>query len=157
MTSIEELRRLRRATRDAVPRASRRELPPPLIQTDSPKAPVVRDVPRTESVGTELKSLLQRFGISPSEGCQCNNIAAEMDHRGAAWCEQNLDRLAGQMTLEARRRQWSLLQLTSTLGLGGVTEAVARQAAKWLILEAIRRARHADGVASLSALEGGEP
>jgi len=146
VTVIENLRRMRRGLRHAAAKAEK----------ISPQRPSADDQPpaQSTSVGTELKSLLERFGITQSDGCRCTHIAAEMDRRGAAWCEENLDQLAAQMMLEARRRQWSLLRLTSALGLGGVTEAVVKQAGKWLILEAIRRTRGIVGPATPSDGDG---
>lgn len=55
-------------------------------------------------VGTELKGLLRRLGITPTANCACNFRAAIMDARGIDWCEENLDTIVGWLREEAEKR-----------------------------------------------------
>lgn len=82
--------------------------------------------------GTELKRLLARLGIKP-KSCPCNRRAAEMDRRGPEWCRKNINRIAGWLLGEAKKRNWKLA-------------SVSRPAIKVLIRWAIRRSerRHTE-------------
>ena len=76
--------------------------------------------------GTELKQLLQRFGISADEpGCQCKSRAAFMDRQGCEWVESNVDTVVGWLREESEKR-----------GLPFIDAA-----GKMLVREALRRAR----------------
>lgn len=56
--------------------------------------------------GTELKAILRDWlGITPSEGCSCNSMAARMDALGADWCEgDGLREILGVMREEHAKR-----------------------------------------------------
>ncbi len=58
-----------------------------------------------DGVGTELKSMLARIGITSEPGCKCNLHAAEMNRRGIAWCRANVDTIVGWLKEEAKRRR----------------------------------------------------
>ena len=77
-------------------------------------------------VGTHLKRLLERFGISADEpGCKCKSRAALMDRAGCEWAASNMDTVVSWLREEARKR-----------GLPFIDAA-----GKMLVREAIRRAR----------------
>jgi hypothetical protein len=54
--------------------------------------------------GTELKRILATVGIYATGTCKCGRRAAEMDRRGCAWCEENLDTIVGWLREEAEKR-----------------------------------------------------
>ena len=54
--------------------------------------------------GTELKTLLRRFGIRERLGCQCGKYTLLMDQRGPDWCLQNLELIVDVMEREAECR-----------------------------------------------------
>lgn len=59
----------------------------------------------TSGVGTELKKLLHRFGITASGKCACEQRATEMDAKGIDWCEANKKLIEGWLREEARARR----------------------------------------------------
>lgn len=54
--------------------------------------------------GTELKTLLSRFGITATPDCSCNERAANMDRRGCDWCEENIGTVVRWLREEAEAR-----------------------------------------------------
>lgn len=81
--------------------------------------------PTTEiGAGTILKALLARFGISDTQTCGCQSLAADMDRHGLAWCRENMDRILDHMAVEASNRKLLFI----------------RSAARILVLSAIRQA-----------------
>lgn len=57
--------------------------------------------------GTELKAILREWlGITPSEGCSCNSMAARMDALGVAWCltDAGMAEILGVMRAEHAKR-----------------------------------------------------
>ena len=52
-------------------------------------------VERPAGPGSELKSILRTIGVKATMGCKCNQRAAEMDRRGAAWCRAHLEEIVG--------------------------------------------------------------
>ena len=81
--------------------------------------------------GTELHRLLGKIGITPKPGCKCLARVAEMDIRGADWCEQNVSTVCNWLREEARRRGLPFLE----------------PAARILVIRAIRNARRRHGQA----------
>lgn len=57
-----------------------------------------------EGPGTELKRILGWLHIKPTEDCQCEAHAAEMNKNGPEWCEENIDAIVGWMEQEAQKR-----------------------------------------------------
>ena len=56
-------------------------------------------------VGSNLKKLLSRIGITSTPNCSCNARAAMMDTFGIGWCEENLEYLVGFLREEAAKRK----------------------------------------------------
>lgn len=83
-------------------------------------------------VGTELKILLRRFGISP-KSCQCDHRAMLMDLEGPDWCEQNRETIVDWLQEAAVKRHLPFLR---PAGRTLVCWAVRRARAKLRILEA---------------------
>jgi hypothetical protein len=75
--------------------------------------------------GTILKQMLTRIGIHATPNCKCNRRAAEMDSRGPAWCEQNIDLIESWLAEESAARGLPFIKSMGRL----------------LILAAIRRSR----------------
>jgi hypothetical protein len=75
-------------------------------------------------VGSILKSLLKKIGITATPNCSCNRRAAEMDKLGPQWCRDNMDKIVAWLKEEAARR-----------GLPFI-EAAARQLVKLAIWRA---------------------
>jgi hypothetical protein len=65
--------------------------------------------------GTELHRLLGKVGIRPTPGCKCLAHVAEMDIRGADWCEQNLPLIVGWLRAEATRRRLPFIDSVASL------------------------------------------
>ncbi len=54
--------------------------------------------------GTELKTLLRRFGIRATGSCQCEKYAKLMDQRGPEWCSKNIEFLIDVLEESAEQR-----------------------------------------------------
>jgi hypothetical protein len=52
-----------------------------------------------------LKAILSRLGLAITPGCKCNQRATEMDRRGPAWCDDNLETIIGWLREEYRDRR----------------------------------------------------
>jgi len=88
--------------------------------------------------GTELHTMLARWGIQAIEGCQCGERIQQMDHWGPAGCREHLDEIVDGLMTEASRRGWTLTDIP------GFREG-SRFAARRLVLRAIRRAEKQRG------------
>lgn len=73
--------------------------------------------------GTELARLLAWWGIEAEGSCKCMARAAEMDRRGADWCEANNVTVIGWLEEESRRRG---IFFPRVLAYGAVTLAISR-------------------------------
>ena len=69
-------------------------------------APQPEPSPATPShgPGTELHSLLGRFGLNASGDCKCTSRAALMDANGCDWCEANIEEIVGWLRESAAER-----------------------------------------------------
>jgi len=65
--------------------------------------------------GTELHSLLGRFGLTASGDCKCNSRARYMDQQGCDWCEANLEEIVGWLRESAAERGLPFLDLPARL------------------------------------------
>ena len=83
--------------------------------------------------GTELKAMFSRLGFQEKANCRCRRHAKVMDERGCDWCEVHIDKIAGWLKLEWKRRM-----------IGKVTP-FPRQLAIAIIHRAIARARKKSG------------
>jgi hypothetical protein len=72
------------------------------------------DLSVSNGVGTELKGLLNRIGITSSPTCSCNRRAVEMDSRGIEWCEQNIPTIVAWLREEAGKRGIPFVDLAGT-------------------------------------------
>lgn len=102
-------------------------------KSDSGRVRAICGIDRTKKpppeggVGSEVKKLLSRIGITASPTCQCAAKARQMDYMGVKWCEDNIDTIVGWLRDEARTRKLPYSDF----------------AGKALLLYAIRRARKA--------------
>lgn len=55
--------------------------------------------------GTELKKLLEKFGIHSKANCSCNKRAQYMDYAGNDWVEENMDTVVSWLEEEAKKRK----------------------------------------------------
>lgn len=63
-------------------------------------------VPPPDGSGTELERIIATwFGVSDDPKCKCKSRVAEMNTRGVAWCEANIETIVGWLKEEAARRQ----------------------------------------------------
>ena len=69
----------------------------------SPQADVVQS--STGGVGTEIKKILARFGITATPNCSCNRNAKLADQWGPDECEKRADEIIGWMRAEATKRR----------------------------------------------------
>ena len=79
-----------------------------LFETDHPEYPTDKGFKFETNdigVGSELKKLLARVGITSTPNCSCNMRAAMMDTYGIGWCEENLEYLVGFLREEAAKRK----------------------------------------------------
>jgi hypothetical protein len=81
--------------------------------------------PVRPGVGTELKALLSKVGITASPTCSCNTKAEIMNRQGISWCEENVETICDWLQEEATKRKLPFVRL----------------AGKALIHVAIRRAK----------------
>ena len=81
----------------------------------------------SDGPGTELKSLLAKFGIHSQANCSCNKRALEMDQKGNDWVEENVDTVVDWLKEEARKRRLPFLK---TAGKVLVRKAVANSRKK---------------------------
>ena len=87
-----------------------RDTPPPdeaCSKREAPPAPPA-------GAGTELSLMLSSIGIKASPNCSCRAKAREMDTRGIAWVEANIDLIAGDggwlhQQAKARKLPYSVL------------------------------------------------
>jgi hypothetical protein len=84
--------------------------------------------------GTELKKIIARwqkrlpwFDLAPKEGCNCGESVKVMDAWGPDRCEDRIEVILDKLEREAERRKLSV--------------PFRRQAARWMVRLAIRRAR----------------
>lgn len=56
-------------------------------------------------VGTELKRILRRFGITPTPNCPCDERALVMNLEGPQWCRANISIITGWLQEEANNRK----------------------------------------------------
>lgn len=87
---------------------------------------VIESAEAPSGVGTELKRILETFGITTGS-CNCTYHEKLMNAKGPDWCAANVDMIVGWLKEEATKR-----------GLPFVTFAV-----RLLVMEAIRQARKA--------------
>ena len=71
---------------------------------DSSSIPTGAKETPAEGVGTELKKLLSRIGITSTAGCSCNARASLMNENGIEWCEANIDQIVSWLREEATNR-----------------------------------------------------
>lgn len=83
--------------------------------------------PPEAGVGSEVKKVLSRIGITASPTCKCAAKARQMDYMGIKWCEDNVDTIVGWLREEAQTRRLPFSDF----------------AGKALLMYAIRRARKA--------------
>lgn len=80
------------------------------IDTEHPKYPkytkniekIVQNM--QNGAGTELKKMLELFGIKSSENCSCQAKAKIMNHMGIEWCKDNIDTIVTWLKEEAEKR-----------------------------------------------------
>lgn len=94
--------------------------------------------------GGHLKHMLANFMVKPTPDCPCEQHARQMDEWGAVECRKHVDEIVGWLETEARR--WRLLKF---LFLTDITTNKFRREARWLVLKAIRQARHEERHAAL--------
>lgn len=77
---------------------------------DCPKGFTAETAPQPQvappGAGTQLKALLQSFGIGAEAGCGCWAMATRMDREGLDWCQENIPLIVIAMIGEAEKRQW---------------------------------------------------
>lgn len=95
---------------------------------------LLRDDPQQFSVkhlhtgpGTELKKLLEKFGIHSKANCSCNKRAQYMDYAGNDWVEENIDTVVSWLEEEAKKRR---LPFVKTAGKILVKRAIANSRKK---------------------------
>ena len=67
--------------------------------------------PSSGGAGTELKTILARFGIVSQPNCRCGQRAREMDSNGIEWCEDHLEEIVDWLEEEATRRRLPFVRL----------------------------------------------
>ncbi len=69
----------------------------------------------TVGAGTELKNLIERFGLKPGLNCKCGQHIREMDHNGIGWCEQNIGTVTEWLRKEAQRAKLPFTEIGAKL------------------------------------------
>jgi len=82
--------------------------------------------------GTELRSILGRFGLTASGDCKCRSRAALMDANGCDWCEANIEEIAGWLRESAADRGLPFVDMAARLlvrrAIANARKAEARRA-----------------------------
>jgi len=68
-------------------------------------------------VGTELKKLLGKIGITSTKNCKCNARAEIMDRNGISWCELNKHKILEWLEEESRNRNLPFVKSAASLVL----------------------------------------
>lgn len=87
--------------------------------------------PFLQGPGTQLKRILETFGITAQSGCGCDSMVARMNRWGVAGCREHLPEIVAHLEHEAKARGWRMPLLR-----GGATVLV--RLALW---KATRRSR----------------
>lgn len=106
------------------------------------------NLPPQGKPGTELKNILAWFRAKSDASCQCAARAAEMDARGADWCEENQELIVGWLMEEWDRRGLSLAEFLPGRAARWLSRLVGKSerelaviGSRWAVKTAIRRAR----------------
>jgi hypothetical protein len=73
--------------------------------------------------GTNLKKILAFLGFTPGYNCACPDHEAEMNAKGADWCEANIDAIVGWLADAAKERKSPFLPL---IAKGLIMAAIAK-------------------------------
>lgn len=65
--------------------------------------------------GTELHSLLGRFGLTASGDCKCRSRASLMDRNGCDWCDANIEEIVGWLRESAAERGLPFVDMAGRL------------------------------------------
>lgn len=97
--------------------------------------------------GTELKIMLSTLGINPSETCDCNGKAVQMDLWGVEGCKENRETIIGWMKDGQKRWGWKdkVAAATKAVLSGLAFKLNVVDPYPGLIDEAIRRAEEKEG------------
>lgn len=101
--------------------------------------------------GCQLHRILESYGVSSTDACQCTQLSNEMDHRGCQWCRDHIDYIVERLIQELDRRvtaesepidepRGPTAQLPWWIRTGHKVPGASRLAAKRLVLLAIDRA-----------------
>lgn len=92
-------------------------------------------VPRTRGgPGTELTTLLSKWGIRERPDCPCKSHAAQMDRWGPDRCEERLETILSWLREEARRRRLPF----SRLAAGALVRLAIRRARRRALPELVQ-------------------
>jgi len=61
--------------------------------------------------GSILTDMIKSLGISSSSSCSCRRNALEMNEKGPAWCEENVETILSWMREEAKKRGLPFLDM----------------------------------------------
>lgn len=99
---------------------------------DSIYIPDINESPVNNGPGTELSSLLSKFGIYENISCACksrSNYMDRMESKETGWCEKNIDTIIGWLEEEARNRNLPFSKIA------------AKVLVKWAIYRAKKKAK----------------
>ena len=74
--------------------------------------------PPLHGPGTEVKSLLAKFGITSTQDCKCNSRAIymnKMESEQPGWCEANIEEIVGWLRESAAERNLPFLDVAARL------------------------------------------
>lgn len=72
-------------------------------------------LPLGYGVGTELKKLLAKIGITATPTCSCNKRAQFMDEQGIDWCKENIDLIVSWLREESEKRRLPFVDFAGKL------------------------------------------
>lgn len=81
---------------------------------------VTNKMTKQSGPGTELKRLLQKFGIT-AKSCRCDQYVQLMDQQGYDWCLRNIELIVDWLEEEAEKRELTFFRI---IGKGLVKRAV---------------------------------
>lgn len=109
-----------------------------LSKAETPEKEITLWLPR-RGPGTELKKILEKFGIRAKKDCGCSGYADVMDLKGPAWCLANLGEVTERLKNQAKKnKSLFLAPVARRMVIQAVSNAVTGREQMSLFLQVCR-------------------
>jgi hypothetical protein len=98
-----------------------------VCQASQGRTPATKVSISLSGVGTELSKLLAKVGIKANEGCKCKARAEEMNRRGVAWCEKNIELIVDWLEEESTKRHLPFVRAAGKILVRRAIRSAKRQ------------------------------